>query len=621
MSQLDNISIKAKSRHYIFLALFLSSFSLLTLSTLIASSSLVSATESGATAPVSLTVESVLSMNTNTDNLALSLLPSPDATLSTGEITTTIASNNATGYTLTMSTIGTSTDLANINPSITTTIPSTTSSIDSPTPLSANTWGWYPSSLNSNPGYTGNNDEANNNYQFIAIPSSASGYNVKQTSTTTAGDSTTMSFGILADTNLPAGSYTNTITLSVVANYVPPLIPPVELPEIANPDIYTTDNPAVIDVYPTTGWTGDIILLTSDAQFTDVTNVTIGGIDCNGYEVASDSLIACRLPELSENTTDGYTVAVTTSSGSVSMNNATIRYFNPTRTETIGSSTTSNITMQNFTQSNCNSMTVGQVVSLTDTRNNQTYRVKKMQDNKCWMIDNMKYLGEGITINNIGDGTTGIAYNNTSGQYNTVDGTTSETASGTGTNWDKAFYNNPMGQSYCYTGSYSSDTSGTHDIATSYTKCGYLYNWYAATAGTGTYNTSSNGTNVSGSICPTGWRLPSSYSDGSTPTGNGTSANAADFAVLNASMNAGSLTTGSTSNYYAGWQYSGAWSGVFSGGWWPNRIDYQGSNGHYWSSTAYSSTYARLLHFHSSGVSPAATYDKYVGLAVRCVLP
>ena len=132
MSQLGNISIKAKSRHYIFLALFLSSFSLLTISTLIASSSLVSATETGATAPVSLTVESVLSMNTNTDNLALSLLPSPDATLSTGEITTTIASNNATGYTLTMSTIGTSTDLTNINPSITTTIPSTTSSIDSP---------------------------------------------------------------------------------------------------------------------------------------------------------------------------------------------------------------------------------------------------------------------------------------------------------------------------------------------------------------------------------------------------------------------------------------------------------------------------------------------------------
>lgn len=65
-----------------------------------------------------------------------------------------------------------------------------------------------------------------------------------------------------------------------------------------------------------------------------------------------------------------------------------------------------------------------------------------------------------------------------------------------------------------------------------YTKCGYLYNWYAATAGTGTYATSTQGTNVSGSICPTGWRLPSAMSDGSTATGNGTSFTAADFEFM-----------------------------------------------------------------------------------------
>ena len=290
------------------------------------------------------------------------------------------------------------------------------------------------------------------------------------------------------------------------------------------------------------------------------------------------------------------------------MNNATIRYFSPSRTETIGSSTTSNITMQNFTQSNCNSMTVGQVVSLTDSRNKQTYRIKKMQDNKCWMVDNMKYLGEGITISNV-DSTTGITYNNTDGKYNTVDGTNTQSTD----NFDKAFYNNPMSASYCY---------GT-SIQSSYTKCGYLYNWYAATAGTGTYATGTWGTNVSGSICPTGWRLPSTASDGSTATGNGTKYTAADFAVLNASMNAGSLTTGSTStSYYAGWQFRGAWSGVFSGSW--NRGFFnQGSHGYYRSSTASSSTTnAGYLFFYSSRVSPGVSSDsKYGGFAIRCVLP
>ena len=67
-----------------------------------------------------------------------------------------------------------------------------------------------------------------------------------------------------------------------------------------------------------------------------------------------------------------------------------------------------------------------------------------MQDEKCWMVDNMKYKGEGITISNIGDGTEGIALNDTDGRYNTVDGTNGAAISGTGTNWDKAFYNNPM---------------------------------------------------------------------------------------------------------------------------------------------------------------------------------
>ena len=223
------------------------------------------------------------------------------------------------------------------------------------------------------------------------------------------------------------------------------------------------------------------------------------------------------------------------------------------------------------------------------------------------MVDNLKYAGEANTdLANV-DGTYGLVYNNDSSKYNTVDGTDTQSTD----NSDKALYNNPMSRSYCY---------GT-SIQSSYTKCGYLYNWYAATAGTGTYATSTRGTNVSGSICPTGWRLPSASSDGSTATGDGTSYTAADFAVLNASMNAGSLTTGSTStSYYAGWQYSGAWSGVFSG-LWANGFSYQGSEGYYWSSTANSSTNARYLTFSSSSVYPSSLSDrKYVGFAVRCVM-
>ena len=364
----------------------------------------------------------------------------------------------------------------------------------------------------------------------------------------------------------------------------------------------------ILDVYPTTGWAGDTITLYSNGGFINVQSVTMGGTDCTSIDVKSADELTCTLPDKAETDTtsgidNGYDIQVNVVGGQMENHNFTIRYFNP-------STTTS---MQEFTGTTCGSMSVGDIISLTDERNGQTYRIKKMQDNKCWMVDNIKYKGEGITISNIGDGTEGITLNDTDGRYNTVDGTGSIAASGTGTNYDKAdkaFYNNPMVASYCYGDS----------IQSSYTKCGYLYNWYAATAGTGTYATSTDGTNVSGSICPTGWRLPSAYSGGSTATGNGTSYTAADFAVLNASMNAGSLTTGSTSNYPTGWQYSGAWSGVFSGNW-NNGFGLQGSAGYYWSSTAFSSTDAGSLGFGSSSVGPGNNYNgKYDGFAVRCVM-
>ena len=302
---------------------------------------------------------------------------------------------------------------------------------------------------------------------------------------------------------------------------------------------------------------------------------------------------------MSDGSSNGYNITVTASNTSLDTHNFTIRYFNP-------SNTTS---MQDFDATTCGSMSVGDIISLTDTRNNQTYRVKKMQDNKCWMVDNMKYKGEGITINNIGDGTQGITYNNTAGRYNTVDGTDSTAASGTGTNWDKAFYNNPMSQTYCF----------GNAIQTSYTKCGYLYNWYAATAGTGTYNVSTNGTNVSGSICPTGWRLPSSVSGDRDATSDGVNVSAADFPVLNASMNVGSLTTGSDSNYYVNWQFHNAWEGIFSGAW-LNYLVYQGGLGVYRASSVVSLTDVRHLYMDASQIATGNFEDKYYGYSVRCVM-
>ena len=536
--------------------------------------------ESSAEDISTLSNDASLSVALTPEAMNLAVTPTPDGTLASDEMAIQVSTDNTTGYTLALSLAGAETSLN--DPASGGKIQSSIADINSPATLSVNTWGWYPDSLANN---TGN--------LFSALPSISTPYELKKTSSPTSGsgETTTISFGVNVDTTLPAGSYTNTIVISAVTNYVPQ---------------------PILDVYPTTGWAGDTITLYSNGGFVNVQSVTIGGTDCTSIDVKSADELTCTLPNKAETDTtsgtdNGYDIQVNVVGGQMENHNFTIRYFNPNRTETASVSNTqiTNTNMSNFTGVDCGSLSVGDIISLTDERNGQTYRIKKMQDEKCWMVDNLKYAGEANTnLANV-DGTYGLVYNNDSGKFNTVDGTDTQSTA----NSDKAFYNNPMSASYCYGDS----------IQSSYTKCGYLYNWYAATAGTGTYATSTYGTNVSGSICPTGWRLPSARSDGSTATGNGTSSTAADFPVLNASMNAGSLTTGSTSSYPTGWQFTGAWSGVFSGNW-GSGFSSQGSVGYYWSSTADSFSLARYLLFSSSYVYPGNNGNKYFGRPVRCVM-
>jgi uncharacterized protein (TIGR02145 family) len=242
----------------------------------------------------------------------------------------------------------------------------------------------------------------------------------------------------------------------------------------------------------------------------------------------------------------------------------------------------------------------GQVVNLTDTRNNQTYKVKKMQDNKCWIIDNLKYKGERGEV---------IEFNNTSGQYNTVNG-----GGDTGPNLDIGKYNDPI------FGPVSSETKQCYidnaimPINGTLTGCGYLYNWYAATNGTGLSSVSEQNRNVDGSICPTNFRLPRSGS------ANDYADN--DYAILNGAMYGDPGPVGGTSDnaHRLNWLNDGAWQGV-SSGYWSTGLDRQGSYGLWWSSTASIDTLAYGLGITtSSGVGTAYYSSKYNGRAVRCVL-
>ena len=79
-------------------------------------------------------------------------------------------------------------------------------------------------------------------------------------------------------------------------------------------------------------------------------------------------------------------------------------------------------TLQGMTRDYCNLMTELQTITLTDSRDNKTYRVRKFADGHCWMIDNLAYgnctassfansYTTGYCRNNPGSSTYGHLYN------------------------------------------------------------------------------------------------------------------------------------------------------------------------------------------------------------------
>jgi len=191
--------------------------------------------------------------------------------------------------------------------------------------------------------------------------------------------------------------------------------------------------------------------------------------------------------------------------------------------------------------------------TLVDTRDNNTYTVSKLADGKCWMTQNLRIIDK------------------------TIPPADSDVTSN---------YTIPASS---LSGFISYNTSNAYVNSD-----GGFYNWYAATAGTGTTALTVNGQNTTVSICPKGWRLP---------TGGGSG----EFLVLYNNYNSSSSLRSNLVNLTS----SGY---VFS-----NSRYYQGSDGYYWSSTVDSNYGAYSLHLNTSNVDPVNYGTKYYGFSVRCI--
>lgn len=269
-------------------------------------------------------------------------------------------------------------------------------------------------------------------------------------------------------------------------------------------------------------------------------------------------------------------------------------------------------TMQAMTTSICDAAEVGDEVQLRDTRDGKMYWVSKLVDGKCWMTQNLdldlstsKYLSPSDSD----------VVANWMPAYSTATQATSSTilASHTGQrSWSLGDYRitNPIISSSCGSGknsaagcpghftAYTTPTFVNGDINAHYI-LGNHYQWNAATAGTGGSITSGI---ASSSICPKGWRLPTSGTGG-------------EFEKLVTALGG----TSSTNNVTQAPFY-----GVRGGFIWQNDdfFDAAGDDGCYWSSTPYPNDGANAysLSFRSTNfLRPSSANGRAAGFSIRCV--
>ena len=500
-------------------------------------------------------------------SLSLSAAPSVDLNLSVvdttdmmsiAETTVTATTTAPNGYKLYVSMNDTSNALKLSGGSAT--IASTTGTLASPAELNSGEWGFaIPSGQISETNHFDASYVAfENGYsvsQFAGIP--ASGTNpatlINATSTpNTTTDEFQVYYGLKAKSDTATvGTYTNSVLWTAVA------------------DAATTPSASVS---PATGKPdgGETITI-------ETTLFTTSAIDANIYMRQGNvsTQMTCNRTSYAPLTYTCTTPAKTAGNYEVYVDvpkyekNYTVAF------EYKVSDLTGITYMREMTADICANTAIGTSKALIDDRGStpyKSYTVKKLNMNNgtstygaCWMTENLRLQNATLTSSdsNISASSWTLPASSDSG--------------------------------WCTTSNSTACDGTARVLDTGNASYGVYYNWYAATAGTGQYSTT---TEAGSSICPKGWVLPKGGSSG-------------DFQYLYNAYNsyANMVTNASGPKFVL--------SGYRNGG----STYYQGTSGSYWSRTANDNNNAYRLYLYSSNstVNPASNSNKYFGFAVRCI--
>ncbi|MBQ3271015.1 hypothetical protein IJH10_00205 [Candidatus Saccharibacteria bacterium] len=267
--------------------------------------------------------------------------------------------------------------------------------------------------------------------------------------------------------------------------------------------------------------------------------------------------------------------------------------------------------------------------TLYDIRDRETYTIRKLADGNCWMTENLrKELAQGEVLTPAtSDVTSNVTVGAATQPYDQASDNYYDWGVGTGGTQTEANTDRWLSRSTKKDGIWTTETTPVQsvsdgrkqDLTGEDQKTGVYYNWYTATAGTGTWSITTAGTQATDSVCPAGWQLPR-YS-----AVNGTSTTAPNKSwmylirdIYQVISTQGDQGTGSTANARL---HAFPFSLPYSGNvyWQSGGTEGQGARGRFWSAGATSQTYARSLRFDGTNVWPEGSNGRLDGFSVRCV--
>lgn len=160
------------------------------------------------TTTINALIGSTISVGTST-TVNISVTPVTGGSQSAAADTVTVATNNATGYDLTLADSDANTSLVSGG----NTIAAHAGTYAAPSALANNSWGYHIDGLGSfGTGGTAENNVTSSSVKYAGVPANGSAQNIKTSSTTASGDSVTVYYGVKADPSVPNGTYTDTVT-------------------------------------------------------------------------------------------------------------------------------------------------------------------------------------------------------------------------------------------------------------------------------------------------------------------------------------------------------------------------------------------------------------------------